>query len=578
MQRKSLLLLAAAAALGVAAAPASAEFAPAGTAAPSTAAQIRDAFRAIFAAIRARDWTSADTLLAAQADAPLAPLARAELWLADGAPGVEGEALAALVTALPDLPEAPALVAMARARGITVTAALPAQHEIVRYAGASKRLLSPPSRAEAAAARLAGRAGPLARANDGAGAEALVEAAAGALSPAALTEWRQRVAWAYYLGGDDANAVRVATLARGGDGEWATQGAWVQGLAAWRSGDKAAAADAFNLVAARSHDPETIAAGLFWQARALGAGVPGADAALRSAARLDETFYGLLAAAALGTEPAPLLDPDALAPAERPNLRFAAALAEIGETQLADQLLRHQAKIGDPVEHGQLVRAAQAMGLTSTQMWLAANGPRGGAASAAVRYPLPAWQPSGGWRVDRALLLAHALQESRFRADASSPAGARGLMQLMPATAQLVARHKGDVSGAPDRLADPAVSFEYGQSYLEELAANPGTGGLLPKVIAAYNAGPNNVAAWGTRPGLADDPLLFIESIPFVETRGYVAIVLRNYWMYQRETGIVGDSRTELAAGRWPRFPLTGSVRTATVAALPAVPLPAGGN
>ena len=129
-------------------------------------------------------------------------------------------------------------------------------------------------------------------------------------------------------------------------------------------------------------------------------------------------------------------------------------------------------------------------------------------------------------------------------------------MQLMPGTARLVARHKGDLSGAADRLVDPAVSFEYGQSYLEELAANPITNGLLPKVIAAYNAGPNNVALWGLRPGVADDPLLFIESIPFAETRGYVAIVLRNYWMYQRATGGTGDSRTELAAGRWPVFPL----------------------
>ena len=133
-------------------------------------------------------------------------------------------------------------------------------------------------------------------------------------------------------------------------------------------------------------------------------------------------------------------------------------------------------------------------------------------------------------------------------------------MQLMPATAQLIARRKG---AAVRPLDDPAVSFEYGQSYLEELATAGGTGGLLPKVIAAYNAGPNNVARWTN--GL-NDPLLFIESIPFLQTRAYVAIVLRNYWIYQRESGAATPSLTALAQGQWPRFP-TRTLQTASAAA-----------
>ncbi|WP_174274274.1 lytic transglycosylase domain-containing protein, partial [Sphingomonas bacterium] len=185
----------------------------------------------------------------------------------------------------------------------------------------------------------------------------------------------------------------------------------------------------------------------------------------------------------------------------------------------------------------------------------------GQATPLAARYPMPAWAPAGGWRVDRALCLAHALQESQFRIEAVSRAGARGLMQLMPATARLVARHKGDAPEIADRLSDPAVSFEYGQSYLQELADNGGTGGLLPKVIAAYNAGPNNVAAWSARPGASADPLFFIETIPFAETRGYVATVLRNYWMYQRETGVPSESLAMLAQGKWPRFPVMPAQR-----------------
>ena len=81
------------------------------------------------------------------------------------------------------------------------------------------------------------------------------------------------------------------------------------------------------------------------------------------------------------------------------------------------------------------------------------------------------------------------------------------------------------------------------------------TGGLLPKVIAAYNAGPNSVANWNARGRNLADPLLFIESIPFVETRAYVAIVLRNYWMYQQHSGAKPVSMTAIAQGMWPRFP-----------------------
>src|SRR3546814_8222832 len=63
------------------------------------------------------------------------------------------------------------------------------------------------------------------------------------------------------------------------------------------------------------------------------------------------------------------------------------------------------------------------------------------------------------------------------------------------------------------------------------------TGGLLPKVMAAYNAGPVPVGRWNYEVHDNGDPLLFIESIPYYETRAYVTIVMRNYWMYQKQAG-----------------------------------------
>ena len=87
------------------------------------------------------------------------------------------------------------------------------------------------------------------------------------------------------------------------------------------------------------------------------------------------------------------------------------------------------------------------------------------------------------------------------------------------------------------------------------------------QVIAAYNAGPNAVARWDINNRAQNDPLLYIESIPYAETRGYVTTVLRNYWMYERQSGEQTASLKALAQGAWPRFPSTiqASVRTGRV-------------
>ena len=138
--------------------------------------------------------------------------------------------------------------------------------------------------------------------------------------------------------------------------------------------------------------------------------------------------------------------------------------------------------------------------------------------------------------------------------DARSHAGARGVMQLMPGTARQIAG-TSSLPSDESSLADPSFNIEFGQTYLEELRDSPWTGGLLPKVIAAYNAGPGSVKKWNEELRDGNDPLLFIESIPFVETRHYVEVVLRNYWMYQQGDGADAESLDALAQGMWPRFP-----------------------
>jgi hypothetical protein len=194
--------------------------------------------------------------------------------------------------------------------------------------------------------------------------------------------------------------------------------------------------------------------------------------------------------------------------------------------------------------------------------------------------------PARGWRVDRGLVFAHALQESTFITTATSKAGAKGLMQLMPGTARQVKAEINNAvqdSGAAEvlgDLTDPAFNIEVGQTYLETLRDMGLTQGLLPKVVAAYNAGPGSVQRWNTALDDRGDPLLFIESIPFKETRHYVEVVIRNFWMYQLRDGTPATSMDALAAGLWPRFPgmpgPAGIKRTAAPFVAPAnlAPLP----
>ena len=192
----------------------------------------------------------------------------------------------------------------------------------------------------------------------------------------------------------------------------------------------------------------------------------------------------------------------------------------------------------------------------ATTVWLAHNCPAGVTATAEARYPTPSWKPDSGWRVEKALVYAHTLQESGFRNKVVSPAGAYGLMQIMPAAATDFARERG-VSIDRSALTKPSTNMDIGQRHLERLRDMTGiTGGLLPKVIAAYNAGPKPVGEWNSLVRDGGDPLLYIESIPYWETRGYVTMVLRNYWMYESQTGkSKSPSRAALAQGMWPRFP-----------------------
>ena len=547
------------------AAPEVAQPQPSPPPAPSVAAP-KD-WRGVFDAIDSGNWAAARAGIATLPQGILTPLAKAELYTAKGSPTVDLASLQALVAQAPELPQAEQLARMAWTRGATTMPAYIPPQRTLSLGSAPGRYRGRPVQGEPAADQLRPLLDQLVKNDDAAGAEAQLITFAPQLSVEARAEAATRTAFIYYILGLDMDARRVAdTWRQGATGEWASQAAWVSGIASWRLGDCEAASRAFNQVAATAQQRELRAGGLYWQARAEQAcrRPASVEPLLRAAATApesSESFYGLLARETLGMDTKLASDPligfdppvDQL-----PNVQRAKELVRIGEIGLAEELLRHQAKIGLPTEHHALIQVAKKLDLAGAQLWLANNGQWGARSDAADRYPNPRWIPLTGWRVDPALAFGHIVQESSFRRAAVSPAGAVGLMQVRPGSAGDMARSRG-IAFSRAMLTDPRANLEFGQSYIEMLRGQTSTGGQLPRVIAAYNAGPTPVARWA---GINDkgDPLLWIESLPYWETRYYVPAVLRNMWVYQ---GLNREDTTTLKAmaeHRWPAFP-TGMTR-----------------
>ena len=151
-----------------------------------------------------------------------------------------------------------------------------------------------------------------------------------------------------------------------------------------------------------------------------------------------------------------------------------------------------------------------------------------------VTFPLPYFElirrEAVEWGVDPIILAAIIRQESAFKADIVSRAGAIGLMQVMPPTGAQLARVHGPSGFRDAHLASPEVSLHLGAAYFVEMSAR--YDGVLPLILSAYNAGPTRATRWQRYPEVSD-LLRFTERIPFVETRGYVKNVRRNLGIYR---------------------------------------------
>ena len=522
----------------------------------------RGYYASLFAAIEARNWDRVEVMLAGRSEGPLHGAALAAYYLHPESPRIELPRIEAWLARYAQLPQAEAMVRLGQTRGLENPPRLPGARDLVRQPGSSKRIR--PGTINDGTMPASVRAAILEHItnDDPDGARLLLDGVDATLSPQARAEWRYRVAWSYYIENQDAQAWALADTVRdNGSGPWVAEGDWAAGLAAWRLGDCDRAAEAFQRSAAASTNPNLTAAAHYWASRALiRCRFPEkSDEQLRGAARFPETLYGMLAHEQLGRDlPETHAQPD-LTEADWRRLRDedavqqAVMLAEIGRRDEAADDLVWLVRTGDPDDYPALSRLARALGLTGAQTFMAYNAPRGEGAHPSLRYPVTFRTPVGGWRVDPALAFAHALQESNFRERVVSPAGAIGLMQIMPITQREYAASINMSSNAD--LKDPAVNLAFGQRTLESLSTAGYTQGRLPKIMAAYNAGPSPVARWESEIRDAGDPLLYMESIPYWETRGYVAVVMRNYWMYLRQADAPAPSRIDLAENDWPQFP-----------------------
>jgi soluble lytic murein transglycosylase-like protein len=525
-------------------------------------------WRGVFDAIDAGNWAAARAGIAALPRDVLTPVAQAELYTAKGSPVVDLASLQALIAQAPELPEANQLAIMATKRGATTPLLVTPEKPAVVLGFAPVRYRAHPVQGEPAADQLRSALDPFIKADNASGAEALLASQGPALSVEARAEAATRVSFIYYVLGLDMDARRVSdTWRQGATGEWAAQAAWVSGLASWRLGDYNSASADFQQAARYADQRELRAGGFYWAARAeQAAGRPASVEPLLKAAvnttPAAESFYALLARETLGmptklgADPFIGYDPPI---SQYPNVQRAIELAKIGEPALAEEMLKHQALIGAPSEHHALIQLSKRLDLPAAQLWLADHGQWGARADATDRYPNPRWTPVNGWHVDPALAFGHIVQESAFRRTAVSTAGAVGLMQVLPITAEQMSQVIG-VRYSRASLTDPQYNLAFGQSFIETMRSSPGTAGQLPRVIASYDAGPLPVAKWATINDKGD-PLLWIESIPFWETRYYVPSVLRNMWVYQGLDGEDTPSLKAMAQHQWPSFPTGAAPR-----------------
>ena len=345
---------------------------------------------------------------------------------------------------------------------------------------------------------------------------------------------------------------------------------WFGGLAAWRMENYKNAASFFARLGNKTDSDEwLVAAGRYWAYRAYYRAGNKAEAQkwLKKAAVYKRTFYGMLAAYQIGIpwsfnwNGAAFLNDFSTNDyvqhlLDSPVIRRTLLLLKIDNKKLAEKEIRAAYRYMSPHQKEALLFIAQQYDMHAVAILLANDlkDNESGLFYDEAAYPVPSWKPKDGWKVDRAFVWALVRQESAFSPQAQSRAGAKGLMQLMPATAIHISKNPQVKNRNSTALFDTRYNLSLGQKYVTYLAEKPFIEKNMFFVITAYNAGPGNLVKWQKRVQYNNDPLLFIEVIPARETRIYIERVMANYWMYEARFGRKSKSLEALVRRQWPKL------------------------
>ena len=321
------------------------------------------------------------------------------------------------------------------------------------------------------------------------------------------------------------------------------------GQHAWRVRAALRAGSWPDVLAAIEAMPSTLAqdpAWRYWKARALAVAGRGQEAnAIYAVLAKEFHFYGLLAADAIGRVPGPTTLAGAERDAPKPTAAQFAAFGALPGVRRTVKLARLEMRPESLREWVYSIRGLDDDGLLLAAEYARSQGLYDRAINTAertvtrhdfsLRYLMPYRDQFAAaareQAVDQAILLGLARQESRFALDIVSSAGAMGLMQLMPPTARWVAKQVGRSDYSPAQIGEIGLNTQFGAFYfkywLERLERLPAL------AAAAYNAGPNRAQAW--RIGTPLEGAIWVETIPFNETRDYVKKVLANTMFYARE-------------------------------------------
>ena len=288
--------------------------------------------------------------------------------------------------------------------------------------------------------------------------------------------------------------------------------------------------------------PITQSRALYWRGRAAEAsGDPiGAKDFFAQANLYQTTFYGQLAGERAGRSEFTIGHDAAPTAADRARfegretVQAARLLADCGARDLFKSfVLSIDDNLPNAEEYVLLVDLARLYGEQDLSMRVVRVAAQHGFILPDRGYPLMTHSTAGG-SAEMALVLSIARQESNFDPNARSAPGARGMMQLMPSTARILARRMGEPY-SPARLTDPDYNVRLGSAYLGDMIDS--FGGSYVMATASYNAGPNHMPEWSSNCGdprsSSNDPVDFIECIPFSETRNYVMRVMETMQVYR---------------------------------------------